>query len=69
MQLAAEYQARVSRDGGAFWSHVGGPQPSEALAWQQVHECATILWPESAPSRRSFESRCKVIPIVRVPVR
>jgi hypothetical protein len=55
-------------NGASEWVRVGEPQRSEASAWGLVHQIGCLLWPESAPSRRSFESRCKVSPIVPIQI-
>lgn len=69
--VAEQFQAWAHVNNGEYqyWNRVGEPQGSEALAWQQVHNIGIQFWPENAPRRRLFESRCKVSPVMRVPVR
>lgn len=71
--MSEQFQAYAHVNNGEYqyWNPVGGPQGSEALAWQQVHNIGIQFWPglENGPRRRSFESRCKVTQIVPVQVR
>ena len=61
--------AHVNNGEYQYWNPVGVPQASEALAWREVHNVGIQFFPENAPRRRLFESRCKVTPVVRVQVK
>jgi hypothetical protein len=45
---------------------VGPPTTSEAVAWQEVHTEACILWPTDPVMRRLFESHCRVGVVVPI---
>jgi hypothetical protein len=61
--------AHVNNGEYQYWNPVGSPQGSEALAWREVHNVGIQFWPESAPRRRLFETKCKVTRITRVQVK
>jgi hypothetical protein len=69
--MVDQFQAYTHVNTGEYqyWNPVGAPQASEALAWREVHNVGIQFWPENAPRRRLFESRCKVTPVARVPIR
>ncbi len=71
MTSTEQFQAYAHVNNGEYqyWQRVGEPQESEARAWLEIHSVGIQFWPENAPRRRLFESRCKVDPVYHIPIR